>query len=863
MKNYRISPSPQAAFRGYRGVTLSGEAHGELLVFRLPLNPTGTARRMVGLKAHRAKFVLRASCRGVARYILKTESGDLLYSPWVAFSETAKDSLGAENPEDYLTQTWSAHWQPLELPDFEPYFPSYQGVDGSQPLVNEGVEPYCIDFRCLGADAPFEIHVDEISIDLGHLMAYKRRHYERMPVMNVWPNSNFPRESNFFDHANAVQVSVGLNMNNAFVDLTQGVHGDPRCEFGWNGQTSGSKSTEIQLAPKVPLWLGTSMGVVGVKVTLRSTGTRSWKLKLLFSEEKLRDSKDGEEPHETFATHLPLDFRGVRSFEIPLSYLGLPERPNARRHNKVIDGNLKLEHFSLVPVGMDDAPNSDPALRHVVELVELEQWVDEEQWLSALPHLKDHSSVETPSLNIKQSSLLPVILRDMEHEVFNKTVDRGDHTVIEVFEQNEASALRGHGGVQLRLTPEDTSSRKKVDLEATIFLSQSETSPLDPLEEYAPTIMVSSDADLKMSVWVKDARGQVFASPFERYDTTVSKQNSNIKFNPSQLKNKAVRLDFEALRGELSKYQFVRGGRRVEPRYPMKPYAIQILAPKTNQEVNVFLDDLGCWNVVSKPKLWRQAQHEVPAYVESESDRQPSPIFSRQSGWGIDGLFPMALELNHGTVDDKAFQAQANRSMEKYKRAQEQLNILFKLDRNTQKDLNDFFRPHDRAPQLSVVPQLLSYGEQSDGLQFGLSWAEQEPLKPWLWWGCATVLLKPSEPRDADLWIPVHKGIVGMKLSHWTSGHLETWLRLVFVDDLDRYFVRSVSLDQEGLFENRVTFDSSGFEILTKGGRRHKNQESPRSLRFCSTEIFHAPSKAQHAGVQHLKLYPLEWIKER
>jgi hypothetical protein len=519
-----------------------------------------------------------------------------------------------------------------------------------------------------------------------------------------------------------------------------------------------------------------------------------------------------------------------------------------------------------VPVmGVDDVDQLAEPTRHVVEMVDLEQWVDEELWWKASPCFEASTAdVDFPSLAFKQATQIPLILRDMEHQIFNKTVDRGDDTEVELFEQNETSALRGSRGAHLRMVPIDAESSKKVNLEATVFLSQSERSPLDPLGEFAPTLMVSSDSDLKLSCWLKDARGQIFASPVERYDSGFKGKHKSSELNSSNKGDFVKRVEFEALRGDLSSYTFVGDGRRVAPRYPLKLYALQVIAPKENYEVNVFLDDLGCWDGISKPKLWRKSLYSAPAFVESIFGRSPYPVFASKSGWGIFGSSAMDLPLDSDSADEKNFMSSQVKAKSIYDWAKDKWETLLRLDRNSQKTLSHFFRPQHRSPQASLVPQLTSTSTKGDGLELSLSWAEQKALEPWLSWGCATVLLKSIESfAENHDWIPIEESRVGgIKFSHWSSGHLDTTLRFVLMDDCDRYFVRSLDLDKKGLFTQSIAFDYSGFEILTEGGRRHQNQEPPQLLRLVRVEIRHEPKDPKHAGVQHLKLYPLEWLLE-
>jgi hypothetical protein len=59
----------------------------------------------------------------------------------------------------------------------------------------------------------------------------------------------------------------------------------------------------------------------------------------------------------------------------------------------------------------------------------------------------------------------------------------------------------------------------------------------------------------------------------------------------------------------------------VTPLYPLKPYAISVLAKNVSQPVELLLDDIGCWSAMSKPKIWRRLIACVPAFVESDKSR--------------------------------------------------------------------------------------------------------------------------------------------------------------------------------------------------------------------------------------------------
>jgi hypothetical protein len=208
-----------------------------------------------------------------------------------------------------------------------------------------------------------------------------------------------------------------------------------------------------------------------------------------------------------------------------------------------------------VPI-IDAADTADGCeeLRHVVALVDLEQWVDEDLWFKAYPHSKKVSDFRYPKIKVKPASFVPTILRDMEHDVFNKTFHRNDQTWVDFFEQNKRPGHRGRRGVQLRLALFHSKTVKKSDLQATIFLSQSEASPFDPLGEYAPTIYLKSSSDLQLSFWVKDTRGQIFASPYERYDSSSKKRvKRSVPKKGAGLEGSIKLVEFKALKGNLAK----------------------------------------------------------------------------------------------------------------------------------------------------------------------------------------------------------------------------------------------------------------------------------------------------------------------
>jgi hypothetical protein len=290
------------------------------------------------------------------------------------------------------------------------------------------------------------------------------------------------------------------------------------------------------------------------------------------------------------------------------------------------------------------------------------------------------------------------------------------------------------------------------------------------------------------------------------------------------------------------------------------------MVAKVNHTVNIFLDDLGSWNKVSKPEHWRQSHYIVPAFVDQGSVRRPAPVFSNLSGWGVTEIYSGAnkSKVEIGSLTKEAFKSLEIKAKEKYEQDQGKLKSLLKLDRDSLKKLEYFFRPHDRSPQESIVPELICFSAKDDGMKMSLSWAEQAPLLPWLTWGRTSVLLKSVDDFVShERWIHLEENIVGMRFSFWTSGHLDTTINFIFVDDSDRYFVKTIPLDHEGYFTTSFGFDSSGLEILTVGGRRHKNQSAPQKLKLSRVEIRHAPTKAKHGGLQHLKLFPLEWIKKR
>lgn len=854
VKTFQIKASPQAAFRGQKGVRLTGEADGDLLIFRLPLNPqNGGARKIRSLMEHRGRFMLRSNCRGVVRYILRSKDGRRLYSPWMAFHSSSSKSLQAINPDPYLTQTWSAHWQQVELPNFNPLDHDYVTEDGNQPILKEEVQPEALDFRCRGDVGSFELHVDELSIDIDHLMNYKSKDYAKMPLINVF--HDFPRPSNLFSSPLSFQIDNNKtqkeNPSSSFTCLTN-VFNETEL------RVSGSEAIKIQ--PKLPLYIATNQGVLGLKVGLRSSGTRAWKLKLIFSEEKLRKSSDGREPHETFSTYLPLDFRGLRSFEIPLCYTGLPLRPNYRLHNKQIDGKLKLETLKIEPVIGSGEKRETEAFK--MSFVKLEQWVERKTWDSSMTAYPSQNFPKTPSFNSPLIQTWPYVMKDMENpETFNDSFKHNEQTWVEEFGLNETAAMRGRHGLEVKLAPESKMTKGQ-NLEATFYFKQSHLTNLSPEGEFQMSLRGRTTHTSRISLWLKDDLGQLFSSPFKTlYHQKIKKKKQS---------NTVEWTDFSIADTSLKQYQLESKGPRVIPKLPYRPYALQIQVPQTRSKVNLHFDDLAVWTPITKPHLWRRdLRTSSPFFMHAQNTKFFSrDLFCSSDAWSIRQAYTSKPSWDTGFPDSMKVKENLQKAEQRYLQAEKELALVKKLDPQSPKVIDDYFKDHQRSPIEGTAPNILHFNTDSTGLELGLSWNKQRALKPWERSGSSGISLESElwngyQGSEESSWIPVAEGVVGMVLTTWNSAHLDTTLRLLFIDERNRYFVRRIALDQAGFFSHRLAFSSESFRILSKAGRRQKDKKEPHKLRLLRVELEHTPLSPQHTGTQNLKLYPIKWLVDR
>lgn len=854
VSSYQINASPVAAFRGQKGVCLTGIAEGELLVFRLPLNPeNGGARKIRNLLEHRGRFMLRSSCRGVVRYILRTKDGQRLYSPWIAFHSSPLKSLKAINPDPYLTQTWSAHWQEVELPNYKPTSHEFETEDGERIIYKDEVEPEALDFRCLGDEGSFELHIDEFNIDIEHLMDYKRKTYQKMPLINI--AGTFPRPSSLFSSPQFLKLDKSkeqTNVSNSSSEWRANVFKET--ELRWKS------SEKLVIQPLLPLHIATDQGVIGLRIGLRSSGTNTWKLKLVFSEEKLRQAQDGKEPHETFATHLPLDFRGLRYFEIPLCFTGLPLRPNYRLHNKQVDGYLKLDTLCLEPILGDNKINDEQELK--LSFVELEQWVDRQTWESTMPAFPNPDFPQSPSLNSSFTQAWPYVLKDMESpETFNTTFKNNEQTWVEVFELNEAAAMRGRHGLAIKLAPESNTATRH-DLQATFHFKQNQLPPLSPEGEFQFCIRGRATHDSLVSLWLRDDDGQVFASPYE----SLPEQKSRTRTPNGQLEW----TDFTISDTELKSYTVINKDPEAAPKLPYQPYALHIVVPKVRSKVNLHFDDLAVWTPISKPRLWRRDLRTCNPFFHLGQDMElfSRNLFCTSDAWHIRHTYILEPNWDTGLPDESNTGEDLQKAEERYREAEDKLAAVKKLDPKSSKRIEDYFRPHQCSPIEGGEAKILHFNTDPSGLELSLSWNEQRNLKPWEKYGCSGISLESAfwnerQNPDKPAWIPVSEGVEGMVLTIWNSAHLDTYLRILLVDERNRYFVRRIPLDQAGLFSHHLAFSNESFLILSKSGKRIKDQGIPLRLKLLRVEIEHVPLTPKHAGTQYLKLYPVEWLIDR
>ncbi|MBF0197969.1 MAG: hypothetical protein HQL32_09670 [Planctomycetes bacterium] len=854
--HFTLTPSPKGSFRSPKGLILQGAVKGPQAQLRVPLNPDHTARPIKALSIHKGRVMLRANCRGLIRYSAKDSLGNIHYSAWQKFYSSPKESLG-QKPQMIINQYWAAQWRHIEFSELGE--------------LGKVLTPHEIEVRLPKNITDFIIHLDEFILDTDFMLESQEDSYQLMPCHNLWPQEKFPHPAfTFAMHENWQLCNTQI--------LTQLINPQMKCQNGnlkiqyqWNGKAplmkeALSETIEIPFIPEnYPIHLATHKGVVGLRLTLKSSGITHAFLKLNFSEQRIRSlqqSSLGSQPErEIFSTRIPLDFTGRRVFDIPLSFLGLPVRSQYRKHNKKIDGHLKLD--SLLIIHQTQALKQSPQ-EHSIEVLQVEEWSHKKIWQDHYPYLAvAQNNLKTPHLNsYKTKASEGVLIHNMNDAIFNSTIKKSRNTGEIQLQHIPQVAIMGERACQIHIPSKK--ANEAVDLQVQLSINKQKRSihTRAGLQAHQMAAHIISSHKGFISYLVEDQNGLIFASPPSPFPAWPYSLKAELPYH----KKLSSRIFFEPLQQERSKYRDIKGNNS-NIAFPVFPSGFQITYPKHTGHADIILDDIIVWDSFHKTKLGRAKLATVKPYYYDAQQLHTKKFFSQYDGWHISKLSTAiaAKPLFRITADaeQKALDKITQASL-KYQEAFKKWQTLKSLDPDSEKTTEDFLPPSAKVSQLGTMPLLNQFQSGTDHLFFDITWQEQDAPKEWCHWGGSEVCLDTVIPlKDNPAYIPLHKGVIGLRLKLFHSAHSNTYLRISFEDEEKRIFTRYVPLESPGQFVYDLFFDNLNFEITTRRGARVQLEKAPQKLRLYSLALQHKPLSAQHGGQQSIKLYEADYIIDR
>jgi hypothetical protein len=413
----------------------------------------------------------------------------------------------------------------------------------------------------------------------------------------------------------------------------------------------------------------------------------------------------------------------------------------------------------------------------------------------------------------------------------------------------------------LSMSPKKMPAQAPEDLSATLFFSLSAASAQEPLGEHVPALRVLSDTPATISYWIIDEVGSVFSSP----PLQVTSRREPI-FNPvSETECENSLFIFAPLIAKKHDYAYRGRGAERTLKFPVRPYGVEVQAQSAFM-VNLRLDDLCVFNPCSQPQFWRRELEVIDPIVEGENIFRKRNFFCRSDSWGVDGLIGVmpSYNMNSRANDLMSLEKNASKAKSKYLKAISDLQELKKLDRNSLKTLADFFDSADREPQMAPIAQVEQLRTDEQGFQAQVVWSEHPQPTAWQRFGSSCITLKAMRgPKAPKEWIPLHRGIVGLRLHLWCSSHFDTYLRLIFEDDEGRNWSRDLPLDQTGAKRYDLLWHYSDFTVTEPKGKRLMVEASPKMVSLDRIEWHHSPTQPKHEGEQILKIYPPKWIIDR
>lgn len=763
--------------------------------------------------------------------------------PWTAFTASQPEDLLAVNPDSFLTQSWANRWQHLEMSTFR------EGTEIED--LEEGLRwedrwlPHALEFMFSSNPGEVVLHLDEVVMDIGTMILPLRRTVSDDVLKNFWPNRDHSVPGwTFGDFEGWKPELLGKKTEILGYGSSYGE--------GWelvftDAGKEGSDSPILKIAPSIPIRIGTDRGVKRIHMSISSSGMDGYKLRLTFREEKLRivsgNTSRLEERHEHFVTHLPLDFRGRRGFDIPLNYVGLPNRDNHRRHNKKIDGFLELQSLEIIRTSERDPKSSD---RHRLVFWPVREWREkgEDPEVKAA-HL---SSKGEKTSFLSEPKARGVVLRDMESICWNQKTWKGEGSAHPILTLEEKSAFRGKYGLMVSIPRKEAGLSGRV--EGKFFFNQTKVSPHDKkgLAEHQLEVDLRSSHRGKVGMILKDAEGALWSSPM-----VAIRESRGMDLPPLVRETIA----FPPFKGKARHYRDEKGRRGSHAVFPLKLYGLHLILEGVKGEGRVDLDDLTLFGPHARVELRPFGLKRWGTTLPKEwcgGNLYESPWFSAKDGWYF-----------RGQVEEPTDLIAARESLEKnYLEATKTYEKLRELDPASQKDFSDFFDQSSRIPQKGEEVKVNFVKVDEEGMTLDLKWQAQKEPKKWLDWGVQRIEVdRVVTSSRADRKIPLDRGVVGLELEWESSGFPDTFWELIFEDDEEQIYTHRISLEEKGNFGLGLGFGPHSFVIEDKKGNPCFPQIPSGNLMLKGSYVGMQTTGEKQMGEQTVRLRVPRFIVDR
>jgi hypothetical protein len=378
----------------------------------------------------------------------------------------------------------------------------------------------------------------------------------------------------------------------------------------------------------------------------------------------------------------------------------------------------------------------------------------------------------------------------------------------------------------------------------------------EPLKDHQSQLYIAASRRCEVQLIIKDDVGDNFIS-----DPIIVPRLTAKNFPKSTFLSNIKPIRFPVCDLKSKSWSYMGTGPKQNIKFPVRAAGLRF-STSSAKTIHLKFDQLTAHDVQLEQHLryqrWITASPVLKHQLTQES--YDWKAFLPHDGWGVRSTHGYGIEHLLSTRTTKtppqiisSLRSALIRAEERYLKNLKAWETLQRLDKKTNKTLDDFWKDADKRHQVGPEPKILDFISDQRGLRLHIQWPASQNLKPWERFGHSSILLEGYACSQPQLFLSEQTQALLCELK--SSPLQGSSLCFAFESSLGATYLHNINL-ADGDVQNVIL---NVHHIRSKLRKQHKKDEAFHiRLKMVSIELLH--SKHHQEAEQYLHIRPLKAI---